>query len=47
MNDLKELWQAIKPETKEEKIELLKTAGKAIILAVICGALIYFGCLFS
>ena len=47
MKDIVEMWKAIRPQTREEKIELLKDAGKLAILAVIGGALIYFGCLFS
>ena len=47
MNTIKETWNEIKPTTKEEKVEFVKTVGKTIILAVIGVALIYFGCLFS
>jgi Sec-independent protein secretion pathway component TatC len=47
MKDIIEMWKAIRPQTKEEKIEFVKTVGKTIILAVIGMALIYFGCLFS
>ena len=47
MKDIIEMWKTIRPQTREEKIELLKDAGEIAILAVIGVALIYFGCLFS
>ena len=47
MNTIKETWDEIKPTTKEERVEFVKTVGKTIILAVILGTMLYFGCLFS
>ena len=47
MKNIIEMWKEIRPQTREEKIELLKDAGKLVILAVILGAMLYFGCLFS
>lgn len=44
MEDIKELWQAIRPHNKEERIELVKTIGKTIILGAICFVLLYLGC---
>ena len=32
---------------KEEKHNLLREIGEGLIIAIICGILIYFGCLFS
>lgn len=45
MKFLKEMWSEIRPQTKEEKRELLKDLGKLCLILIVCGAIIYFGCL--
>lgn len=44
---MKEIWEEIKPSTREEWVEFGKTVGQAILLFVIGAAIIWLGCALS
>lgn len=45
--EILKMWSEIRPKTKEEWKHFGKIALEAIGLFTVCGALLYFGCLFS
>lgn len=47
MREIIRTWEEIKPSTSEEWVKFIKTAGQAIILFGILGAMLWLGCALS